>query len=224
MSPHRAVVAVPVQILSSEAAQRAIALGNVSGLRYGMDGRPTIQRHRVAKNVSDLDAVRNVAMVKGDIDGKVCGTMDGKHCAFYETCSYQRQRAEAMKADVLFVASTVLFGPLPTAARKNVGMYVADEPIWHYGYEVRRVYLEGFANEVKQWPVLRDPNRQDGDDEDMHTGGFGDPDVDPGNAATQATPQQVTEELYELCLKLEAAGRAMKTMNQSAPQPSGITG
>ena len=148
MLPHRAVVAVPVQILSSEAAQRAIALGLSVAVWHGREADDP--KAPGCKMCSDLDAVRNVAMVKGDIDGKVCGTMDGKHCAFYESL-YTNDNEPGHEGDVLVVASTGIAGPLPTAARKNVGIcYVADEPIWHYGYEVRRVYLEGFANEVKK--------------------------------------------------------------------------
>ena len=102
------VVAVPMHKLSDE------LLG-----RFGKDIRVASYRGREAndpgtdgeKMCLDLDTVRDVQKVGGDVQTLVCASGE-KRCPFFEQCGYQKQQSQ--QGDVWIVSHTALFNAKPS--------------------------------------------------------------------------------------------------------------
>ena len=102
------VVAVPMHKLSDE------LLG-----RFGEDIRVASYRGREAndpgtdgeKMCLDLDTVRDVQKVGGDVQALVCASGE-KRCPFFEQCGYQKQQSQ--QGDVWIVSHTALFNAKPS--------------------------------------------------------------------------------------------------------------
>jgi putative DNA primase/helicase len=110
------VIAVPTHALSGELERRARTLAKdrkISVWRGRQADDPASKEHKMCL---DLEAVQAVQDAGGDPQTQACEGKDAAgnvvRCAFFEQCSYQRQRA-VTGADVWIVAHDLLFSDKP---------------------------------------------------------------------------------------------------------------
>jgi putative DNA primase/helicase len=77
----------------------------------------------------DLDAVRAVQSVGGNAQELVCAK-DGRKCALFDICGFQRQRQK--KADMWVVSHASLFSEKPEAIQAP-SLLIIDEAFWQQG-------------------------------------------------------------------------------------------
>jgi hypothetical protein len=79
----------------------------------------------------DLDAVKDVFEVMGDVQKQVCHDQEtGKKCPFFDECPYQKQKQA--RNDVWFFAHELLFNHKPAEIGK-IALLAVDESAWKAG-------------------------------------------------------------------------------------------
>jgi hypothetical protein len=150
--PHRVVYLVPTHKLGEEARQR-----------MPEDITTALLQSRRATDVTtgeplclNLPAVEAAEAIGADVERAACRRKtrrDGEVlCPFYDQCSYQRQKAAAKAADIVFAAHQYLYAP-PELLTKGTGLVVLDESFWQSGLSHSKLAVEGLGAELEAFPV-----------------------------------------------------------------------
>ncbi len=171
---HRVLWLVPTHKLGAEAAQH---FRNLTGLIVA------VWRGRAADNPSvtgeamclDLDSVDAAISAGENIETSVCGKPEGPKCRFFDLCAFQKQKAEAARADVVIAAHNVAFSELPQPLRNGHAITVFDESWWQCGLNSDwELTIGTLSSDPLRYPVLNrgERARQVRDDEatnDLHS-------------------------------------------------------
>ena len=134
------VVAVPMHKLSDELLDRFGGDIQVASYRGREANDPGTDGEKMCL---DLDTVRDVQKVGGDVQTLVCAKGE-KRCPFFEQCGYQKQREQ--KGDVWIVSHTALFNSkpafIPTPALRIIDENFTKQGVVGTGHNDRLIVSE----------------------------------------------------------------------------------
>jgi hypothetical protein len=161
--PHRVLFLVPTHRLGAEARSK-MPKGVTSALWQGREAKDVKTGEPLCLN---LDAVKTAVKLGADVEKAACkGKRGGQEikCPHFDQCLYQRQKAVAKQADIIFAAHETGFR-LQKSLGKNFGLVIIDEQSWQRaGLSYKgQLAVEGLGYELKEFPVLDHAGNVDAD-------------------------------------------------------------
>ena len=146
--PHRVLIAVPTHKLADEARSKMPEGGTVAVWQ----GRGGTHLETGEPMCGDLPAVNAALEIGAAVEETACKSKTAR-CALYEICWYQKQKAAARTADIVYVAHEALF-QAPKAIGKGFGLIIVDESFWQTGLTTKSsLVISSLADELKTFPV-----------------------------------------------------------------------
>lgn len=154
---HRVMKLVPTHRLAEEASSKLEATFGAQGISTA------IYQSREAKDLKtgdplcrNLEAVKAAQSIGLDVQETCC--KKGKvQCRFFDDCGFQRQRAEAMRADVVFGAHELMFTSLNRFGKDTFGLVIIDEGFSLKGVvqdpRQTRINIGALLDELRAHPV-----------------------------------------------------------------------
>jgi len=165
---HRVVFLVPTHRLADEASSKMDALFGAHGISTA------VYQSREAKDLNtgkplcrNLEAVKAAQSLGLDVQETCCKKGRVK-CRFFDDCAFQRQRAQAMQADVVFAAHELMFVTLNRFGKDTFGLAIIDEGFSLKGImqdpRQTRMAISRMVDDLTAYPVLnRDQATAHGD-------------------------------------------------------------
>jgi putative DNA primase/helicase len=164
--PHRIVVSVPTHRLGEEARQKFPA-GISTALLQSRKADDLTTGEPLCQNLAAVEAAEEIgANVEETACRKTRRGGDPILCPFHDQCGYQKQKAAAKRADIVFAAHQYLSAPLEVLT-KNVGIVVIDESFWRSALTFAKLAVDGLDAELQAFPV-RDHGKEKNSDGTAH--------------------------------------------------------
>ncbi|MFL5252501.1 MAG: hypothetical protein ACJ8AI_06330 [Rhodopila sp.] len=202
--PHRVLWLVPNHDLSAETVKTMKELGLNAMVFYGRSVPNPAAVDPVTGEMQpmceNLDAIGDSVEAGYSISQTACGTNKPGEptCPFYNKCGYQAQRAAAAHADVIVFSHNGLFHRLPKELREGIGLCIVDESFWQHGVRKNQINpVATFAETPRLYPV-RMPK--------------------PGNPLATIPDLESTNDLIELCSRLQKATTAIREAAEATGQ------
>jgi hypothetical protein len=141
--PWRVILAIPEHALGGEIVNRARRLGIKAATWRSRHYEPPDG----SKMCDDLPSVQLAEAAKARVDTAVC-KKDEHQCEFYETCQYQRQKAQCMDADLVVVASKLLTSPPVKELSHDLAMVILDESFTKVGLDATAIKVETLSTDI----------------------------------------------------------------------------
>jgi putative DNA primase/helicase len=152
--PHKIFFAVPHHKLSEETVADFQAKG-INAIVYR--GREAINPATQKPMCANLEAVKEVQSLGGDVLKSVCGTLKGAHCPFRVGCAYMDQSAEVKKADVVIASHQLLFSPAGLGDIDEYALVVIDETFYANGLtQPCKLDVDTMMSELRAYPIMND--------------------------------------------------------------------
>lgn len=152
--PHKTFYAVPHHKLSEETVADFHSKG-IDAFVYR--GREAINPTTLKPMCGNLDVVKEVQSLAGDVAKSVCGSLKGAHCPFLESCSYIDQKSSVKKADVVIASHQLLFAPTGLGDVNDYALVIIDETFYANGLTAPcKLDVDTMLSELHAYPITND--------------------------------------------------------------------